>query len=375
MLVPLGEADGRCGGKAANLARLLREGLPVPPGFVVLDALGTDGWVHEVGAALHDLGAGPVAVRSSALGEDGGEASFAGQLHSALGVPGPAQVVEEVRRAARSGTSPRALAYAARTGRGPGAVVPVIVQVLVPAEVAGVVFTRHPVTGADEVVVEAGRGLGAEVVGGTVTPCSWTVDRRTATRRPGGQGPLLTRAQALGLAGLGRRIEALLGSPQDVEWAIADGTTWVLQSRPVTTTPAGTTSSTTGASAHRARQGDPPRRVLATGTPASPGTAEGPARIVGGLDDFARFAAGDVLVCRTTSPAWTPLLARAAAVVTETGGVLAHAAIVAREFGVPAVLAVPGATSVLGDGQRVAVDGSAGTVSTTATTTEPPEER
>ncbi|NAZ78298.1 pyruvate kinase, partial [Kineococcus sp. T13] len=215
--------------------------------------------------------------------------------------------------------------------------------------------------------------LGTGVVGGTVTPCSWTVDGRTATRRPGGRGPLLTRAQALDLADVGRRVEAVLGGPQDVEWAIAGGTTWVLQSRPVTTTP-----STTGASAHRARRGGAPGRVLATGTPASPGAAEGPARIVAGLDDFARFAAGDVLVCRTTSPAWTPLLARAAAVVTEIGGLLAHAAIVAREFGVPAVLAVPGATSVLGEGQRVAVDGSAGTVSTpattTATTTEPPEE-
>jgi pyruvate,water dikinase len=69
-----------------------------------------------------------------------------------------------------------------------------------------------------------------------------------------------------------------------------------------------------------------------------------------------------VLVCRTTSPAWTPLLARARAVVTEIGGMLAHAAIVAREFGIPAVVAAPGAMTTLADGQRVVVDGGAGTV-------------
>jgi pyruvate, water dikinase len=105
-----------------------------------------------------------------------------------------------------------------------------------------------------------------------------------------------------------------------------------------------------------------PGVVLLRGTPASPGTALGPVRVITGLDEVDQFRAGDVLVCRTTSPAWTPLLARATAVVTEIGGVLAHAAIVAREFGIPAVLAAPGAMTMLAGGQQVVVDGSAGTV-------------
>jgi pyruvate, water dikinase len=102
--------------------------------------------------------------------------------------------------------------------------------------------------------------------------------------------------------------------------------------------------------------------VLLTGTPASPGRASGTAKVIAGLDDFDQFVAGDVLVCRTTSPAWTPLLARAAAVVTETGGVLAHAAVVAREFGIPAVVAAADAMTVLAGRGQVVVDGTRGEV-------------
>ncbi|RJU00322.1 pyruvate kinase [Arthrobacter frigidicola] len=359
MLISLAHADERCGSKAVNLAHLVRAGFDVPPGFVVLDVLSGDSWVPELRAALRDASAASVAVRSSALGEDGAEASFAGQLRSTLGLTEPAQVIAQVRRAARSGVSPGALAYAARMGQEPAAVVSVIVQALVPAEVAGVMFTRHPVTGSHEVVIEAGRRLGEGVVHGTMTPWTWAVDGHTVTRQAGHPRPPLTLRQVHQLAGLGLRIEAIFGSSQDIEWAIAGDMTWVLQSRPITANPAATTPDAAQ------RDGRIVGRVLATGTPASPGIAEGFVRIVHGFDDFARFEAGEVLVCRTTSPAWTPLLARAAAVVTEIGGLLAHAAIVAREFGIPAVLAAEKAISALTDGQHVIVDGTAGTITTT----------
>ena len=100
----------------------------------------------------------------------------------------------------------------------------------------------------------------------------------------------------------------------------------------------------------------------ASGVAASPGRVTGPARIITGPDDFPRLQAGDVLVCRATDPAWTPLFALAAGVVAETGGRLSHAAIVAREYGIPAVLGIPGATSTLADGQPVTVDGTQGRV-------------
>ncbi|GLY90172.1 PEP/pyruvate-binding domain-containing protein [Actinoallomurus iriomotensis] len=354
MVVPLADADARCGAKAANLGRLLRAGFPVPGGFVIDDPR-AGGWEDELAPALRTLGPGPFAVRSSAHGEDGSEASFAGQLHTTLNAATPARVAEAVRRVAASGGE-EATAYAARTGRPACALVPVIVQVMVDPDAAGVAFTRHPVTGARQVVIEATAGLGDGLVDGVVTPERWTLDGERAAGPPG--AGVLTERQALALAEVARRIEGLFGRPQDIEWAVAGGNVWVLQARPITTTPSTATRAVTAAG-----------RVLVAGTAAGPGTAAGRVRLITGLDDFGRFTAGDVLVCRTTSPAWTPLLARAAAVVTETGGMLAHAAIVAREFGIPAVLAAEGAMTVLADGRPVVVDGTGGTV--TAADEEP----
>jgi phosphoenolpyruvate synthase/pyruvate phosphate dikinase len=102
--------------------------------------------------------------------------------------------------------------------------------------------------------------------------------------------------------------------------------------------------------------------MILRGTAASAGTARGAARLVLGPDDFGRFEPGDVLVCRTTDPAWTPLFGMASAVVTQTGGLLSHAAIVAREFRIPAVLGVRDALKLLADRCPLVVDGSNGTV-------------
>jgi pyruvate,water dikinase len=105
----------------------------------------------------------------------------------------------------------------------------------------------------------------------------------------------------------------------------------------------------------------PPEGAL-RGLPGSPGVAEGPVCRVFGVEDFARFTPGSVLVARTTNPAWTPLFYSAVAVVTESGGPLSHGAVTAREVGVPAVMAVHGALTALRDGERVRVNGAQGTV-------------
>ena len=355
-LVRLADAGAACGAKAAGLAGLMRAGFAVPDGFVLPDA-GSDGWRRALPAALAELGGATFAVRSSAHGEDSRAASFAGQFHTSLDVPAD-RVEAAVRHTAESVHD--AGSYTAAAGLPAARRMAVIVQRMLHPVASGVAFTRHPVTGERATVVEAVRGLGERLMSGEATPQRWLTGHDGRLTSPTGSGPpsstgsCLTPEQACRVARTADRVEALLGGGQDVEWAITgDGRVWVLQARPITT------AGSDGPAVPSPAAG----RVLASGTPAGPGTASGPLRVVTGLDDFARFRPGDVLVCRATSPAWTPLLARAAAVVTETGGMLAHAAIVARELRLPAVTDVPAATGLPG-GIGVVVDGTTGLITT-----------
>ncbi len=392
-VVPLAEAGPQCGGKAAALAVLVRAGLPVPDGFVVTDPSAAG---DAVTAALARLRPGAYAVRSSGLGEDGTAASFAGQLETVLGARGTDEVLAAIRRCAASGDTPRARAYRERLGLGELPSVPVLVQELVAADRAGVLFTRDPRDGGDRIVINASWGLGESVVSGAVVPDEITVWRDGSARVATGDkrtrldlgpdGPVRTELpepdrrrgclsldEIAPLAALGRRCEELFGRPQDVEWAARDGHFWLLQSRPVTTLPAAEpfTEPAPAMSRHRPPvQPGAPALPDATPTPvagvaSSPGQVRGPVRLVRSVDEFSRVRPGDVLVCRTTDPAWTPLFRVAAAVVTETGGLLSHAAIVAREYRIPAVVGATGALSRLPDGAYVAVDGTAGTVTLT----------
>lgn len=393
MIHRLGDAvPESCGGKAGMLGALVRAGLPVPDGFVIPSdvyraafgnptTLVADALRDAVAEGLARLGDPPVAVRSSADGEDTPAASAAGQHESVLAVQGADSVVNAVETCWASLRSPRAIAYHAALGtqeRGLAhPAMAVLVQRLVDAEVSGVMFTpadRHGST-----AIEASWGLGPTVVGGAVTPDAYRVDgsgvvtesisdKQIRMDREG--AALITRhvsrvdrgaatlddETAVRLSRLGRRIASVLGGPQDVEWAIEGGRIWILQARPVT---AALPSPPPEATAVDAGIGSP---ATLTGTPGSHGTVTGTARIVRGPDDFARVRPGDILVCPYTDPAWTPLLRMAKAVVTETGGVLSHAAIVAREMRIPAVLAVTGVTDLIRDNTAVTIDGSAGTV-------------
>jgi len=385
-IVALDRATAEHGAKATGLGALRRAGLPVPDGFVLPASLDHVDLRAAVDGALDALGRrSAVAVRSSATDEDGPCASAAGQYDTVLGAVGTERVVEAVAACRASASGPRATAYRAATsgtGRHDGpAAVAVVVQRLVDARAAGVLFTDPP-AGTAHAVVEASWGLGESVVQGAVDPDRWTValdpvdggritDRRTGGKRtrvdrsPGGTAvrdvpaadrdrPCLDDDTVLRLADLGQRVADARGGPQDVEWAVDDaGTLWLLQARPVT--------AALPASPAERRQRD---GGVLRGTGASGGQASGRARVVRGPDDFAAVRPGDVLVCRETDPAWTPLFGVVAAVVTETGGLLSHAAIVARELHLPAVLGVPAATAVLRDAGTVAVDGDAGTVVT-----------
>ncbi|KAA5837910.1 pyruvate, water dikinase [Saccharopolyspora hirsuta] len=223
------------GGKAAALGEMRRAGFPVPDGFCVTTRAHRSGVVpaQEILDAYQRLGSGRVAVRSSATAEDLPGASFAGQHDTLLDVEGPEALVGAVQRCWESLNTERAVAYreANRIDHG-SARMAVVVQRMVDAEVAGVLFTANPLTGCRaEMVVDAAPGLGTAVVDGSVNADHYVLG--DAIPETGG---CLGRGELKSLRELGSRLQGHFGSPQDVEWAIdRDGTLWVLQSRPITT--------------------------------------------------------------------------------------------------------------------------------------------
>ncbi|MFL6097015.1 MAG: PEP/pyruvate-binding domain-containing protein [Blastococcus sp.] len=294
-IAALGREDlALAGGKGANLGELVRGGFPVPDAVVISTAAyssvvesgglaatiqaglraGDAGSIRaafegatipdrlraEILAAYAVLGGGPVAVRSSATAEDLPGAAFAGQQDTYLNVVGEAALLDAVRRCWGSLWTERAIDYRDRRDVDQAAVqIAVVVQRMVPAEHAGVMFTANPLTGArDEVVIDASSGLGEAVVAGLVTPDHYVLDARGAFRQrtPGrrevvirgvdGGGvahtadeqvdPLADEA-VVELAWLGRAVAAHFGRPQDIEWARAAGQVWLVQARPMTALP------------------------------------------------------------------------------------------------------------------------------------------
>jgi len=243
------------GTKAASLARLTGAGFPVPPGVVVTAAAADwDQAYARLRSAAAELG-GPdqrFAVRSSASAEDLAGASFAGQYETVLDV-GLDELPQAVRQVVDSAASARVAAYrqahpqaAPAKSSGVGAGMAVLVQVMVPADAAGVAFTANPLTGdRDEVVISAVRGPGERLVGGQATGDQWIV-RDGHTRRRRATEQAISTDQAGQIATLARRVHAHLGSPQDLEWAITtdpsstdgvEGGLWLLQARPMTALP------------------------------------------------------------------------------------------------------------------------------------------
>jgi len=252
------------GGKAANLSAAARAGLPVPEG-VALSWQEVDFIVSHVperdeapSVDLGDLADVPLAVRSSAVGEDSREASFAGQHLTLLNVIGDDAVWNAIRRVWQSARDEAALTYRQRMGMADDPRIGVVVQRLVAADVAGVLFTRDPVSGAaDRWVIEASWGLGEAVVAGLVSPDHYVVtpagevheasqgtkklavipDAGGGTRQRAidDQGWCLDCAALREVVGLGAACERLFGPGQDIEWAFAGDRPWLLQSRPVTT--------------------------------------------------------------------------------------------------------------------------------------------
>jgi pyruvate, water dikinase len=252
------------GGKGASLAAMTAHGLPVPPGFVIpayvleqsVDAglLGELVLVHNyreaqalvqkaeppresITACYERLGGGRVAVRSSACAEDSETASYAGQQETYLNVSGGDEVCRRVVDCWASFFSERALFYRFRKGSLMDLGMAVVVQKMLDPLKSGVIFTADPVSRRrDRMIIEAVFGLGEQVVSGEVTPDHYVVDRAGDVKREHiVDKRVLEPEEIRELAALGSQLAEHFGAPQDIEWAIAEGKIYLLQSRPITT--------------------------------------------------------------------------------------------------------------------------------------------
>jgi pyruvate,water dikinase len=405
------------GGKGANLGEMTRAALPVPPGFVVtsaafiaaleasnlrerlrdlFEAAPVDepaaleqasaqmralakqvSLPNELRAAILDayeqLGRDcRVAVRSSATSEDTGSTSFAGMHETFTNVTRDG-LIDRVRDCWASAYGARVIAYRKSQGMQEEPVIAVVVQKMVDSERSGVIFTADPSTSdRDTLVIEGAFGLGEVVVGGQVEVDTYRVNKPTlrlkearighkafkivrdptgaekrvqleaddATRR------VLSDADVQTLSRLALAVEAHYGEPQDLEWASEGTTFYLVQTRPITTL-------------KEREHGNEP---VVSGLGASPGLASGRVRVLREVRDAAQFERGEVLVAEMTSPDWVPVMRRAAAVVTDGGGMTCHAAIVSRELGIPCVVGAREATKKLRGGDLVTVDARRGQV-------------
>jgi len=176
-----------------------------------------------------------------------------------------------------------------------------------------------------------------------------------------GRAPVLSDDEVRAVADLACRVETHYGTPQDAEWAVEGGRVFFVQTRPITTLGIGAAALRFGRRSGEAASGEP-RLVLLHGLGAGPGVAAGLVRVLQSPADSARLKPGEILVTAMTSPDWVPLMRRAAAVVTDAGGMTSHAAIVSRELGIPCVVGTRTATSTLTDGMLVTVNARDGTV-------------
>jgi len=372
LLAPLDIHDSKQLQEIAGKVQKLILDAPMPPEIA-----------REIEQAYIKMGEGLVAVRSSATAEDLPEASFAGQQATFLNIRGEKDVVTAVQECWASLFGARAIFYRQEQGFEHFKVgIAVPVQRMVQSESAGVMFTVEP-TSSDrsKIVVEAVLGLGEMIVSGDVTPDHYVVSKDEMKiihkeikrqewkliKKEGGKGKednikvdltpeeqakqKLTDNDIMTLAKIGINLEDHYQIPQDVEWAKENGKLFIVQTRPVTTIKetAEVTSEITAP-------------VLLSGSPASPGIASGPVKIVPDPSQIDKVLAGDVLVAEMTTPDFVPAMKRAAAIVTDRGGRTAHAAIVSRELGIPCIVGAEKATSTLKDGQVITVDGAKGNV-------------
>ncbi len=327
-----------------------------------------------------------VAVRSSATAEDLPTASFAGQQSTYLNIFGEEGVVKAVKDCWASLFEPRAIFYRVQNNFEHMKVgLSAVVQMMVQSEKAGVVFTVDPISQDKNIIsIEAAYGLGEVVVSGSITPDTYNVDKNTfkivkkyVVKQPwmlvkiegknehaeikeemqGNQK--LTDLEIKDLAKICAKIEQHYGFPQDIEYAFEKGNLYIVQSRPITTL----TKEEIKEEDEKVEAKKPSEaKVLVQGLGASPGVGVGAVKIIKSAKEIKRMEGGEVLVTEMTTPDFVPAMKKASAIVTDTGGMTSHAAIVSRELGVPCIVGTQEATKILKEGDTVSVDGTHGMV-------------
>ena len=294
-------------------------------------------------------------VRSSATVEDSASHSYAGIFES-LPVADRGGIVEAMRQVWASVFSPRAFAYYRLSKLGRVPTMALVIQPFIAAERSGVMFTEfQSPAGESQLLIEHVEGDCEKLVTGQANP-----DRLWLPRWPQVDDPALAGESTAPLAGcwavelveIARELEDKLGAAQDVEWCATESELYVVQARPITTF---------GAVSDAAAP-ITDREPLLAGVAASPGRASGTAHLVFNITDADALESGSVLVTAMTNPNMVTAMNAAAAVVTDVGGMICHAAIVSRELGVPCVVGTETATQVIGGGDLLTVDGSQGSV-------------
>lgn len=324
-----------------------------------------------------------VAVRSSATAEDLPDASFAGQQETFLNVKGAKDLVLSVQKCWASLFTARAIYYREKNNFPHMKVkIAVVVQKMVNSEVSGVAFSVNPSTGnKEEIIIEAGYGLGESIVKGEVNPDLYIVNKsdfniknksvkkqtRQLVRKDTGdiewqsvpqklqEVQVLYDSNIVKLAKIIKSIEDHYEFPQDIEWAVERNKLYITQSRPVTTLDKLRTE-TISESVKSSSE------AVLHGLGASPGVAAGKVVMISSVSELEKVREGDILVTKMTDPNMVPAMKRAAGIITDEGGMTCHAAIVSRELGTPCIVGTNNATKVLKEGEEVTMDATNGVV-------------
>lgn len=321
-----------------------------------------------------------VAVRSSATAEDLAEASFAGQQESFLNVKGRTELLTYIKKCFASLFTARAIYYRNRQGF-KGASLAVVVQRMIDSTKSGVIFSKDPNYKNDNIIMEAVWGLGEGIVSGAITPDKYVVDRNKMeildikvsdkkiayTRDSSGGGAIvklreerskhqvLTNSEVIKLATIALQLEDHYKKPQDMEFAIENEEIFIVQTRPITTIEKRLEN-------EKQSEKVEGKEIILEGIGASPGIGSGIVKIIEDLKDLPKIKQGDVLVTKMTNPDMVVAMQKCAAIVTDDGGLTAHAAIVSREMGIPAVVGTETATQKLKEGEAITVDGFNGKI-------------